>query len=147
MPPRRFQTLRTTCGCGKSIFWVFTVVLRLRWNSRLPARNSRAAWFWWGFPTAADCRRCTQNAGKTDWNVFIRASLNSAVRLNKYISETGVCSRREADKWIEAGRVTCNGEPAVLGTRVSDGDEVRVDGKLVGIKKRQIYIALNKPVG
>jgi 23S rRNA pseudouridine2604 synthase len=70
-----------------------------------------------------------------------------AVRLNKYISETGVCSRREADKWIEAGRVTCNGEPAVLGTRVSDGDEVRVDGKLVGIKKRQIYIALNKPVG
>jgi 23S rRNA pseudouridine2604 synthase len=69
------------------------------------------------------------------------------VRLNKYISETGVCSRREADKWIEAGRVTCNGEPAVLGTQVSDGDEVRVDGKLVGIKKRQIYIALNKPVG
>jgi 23S rRNA pseudouridine2604 synthase len=69
------------------------------------------------------------------------------LRLNKYISETGVCSRREADKWIEAGRVTCNGEPAALGTRVSDGDEVRVDGKLVGIKKRQIYIALNKPVG
>jgi 23S rRNA pseudouridine2604 synthase len=69
------------------------------------------------------------------------------VRINKYISETGVCSRREADKWIEAGRVTCNGGLAVLGTRVSDGDEVRVDGKLVGIKKRQIYIALNKPVG
>jgi 23S rRNA pseudouridine2604 synthase len=69
------------------------------------------------------------------------------VRLNKYISETGVCSRREADKWIEAGRVTCNGELAVLGTRVSDGDEVRVDGKLVGNKKQQIYIALNKPVG
>jgi 23S rRNA pseudouridine2604 synthase len=69
------------------------------------------------------------------------------VRLNKYISETGVCSRREADKWIEAGRVTCNGEIAVLGTRVSDTDQVRVDGKLVGIKKQQIYIALNKPVG
>jgi 23S rRNA pseudouridine2604 synthase len=69
------------------------------------------------------------------------------VRLNKYISETGVCSRREADKWIEAGRVTCNGALAVLGTRVSDGDEVRVDGKLVGNKKQQIYIALNKPVG
>jgi 23S rRNA pseudouridine2604 synthase len=69
------------------------------------------------------------------------------VRLNKYISETGACSRREADRWIEAGRVTCNGELAALGTQVSDGDEVRVDGKLVGIKKRQIYIALNKPVG
>ncbi|MGO9992173.1 MAG: pseudouridine synthase [Steroidobacteraceae bacterium] len=69
------------------------------------------------------------------------------MRLNKYISETGVCSRREADKWIEAGRVTCNGTLAALGTRVSDGDEVRVDGKLLGVKKKQIYIALNKPVG
>ena len=58
------------------------------------------------------------------------------MRLNKYISETGACSRREADKWIEAGRVTCNGEVAALGTRVGDGDEVRVDGKLIGIKKR-----------
>jgi 23S rRNA pseudouridine2604 synthase len=69
------------------------------------------------------------------------------VRLNKYISETGVCSRREADKWIEAGRVTCNGQPAALGTQVADGDEIRVDGELVGAKKKHIYIALNKPVG
>jgi 23S rRNA pseudouridine2604 synthase len=69
------------------------------------------------------------------------------VRLNKYISETGVCSRREADKWIEAGRVTCNGQPAVLGTQVADGDEIRVDGELLGAKKKHIYIALNKPVG
>jgi 23S rRNA pseudouridine2604 synthase len=69
------------------------------------------------------------------------------VRLNKYISETGVCSRREADKWIEAGRVTCNGQVAGLGTRVAGGDEVCVDGAPVGAKKRQIYIALNKPVG
>ncbi|MDP8985313.1 MAG: pseudouridine synthase [Pseudomonadota bacterium] len=69
------------------------------------------------------------------------------MRLNKYISETGACSRREADKWIEAGRVTCNGQIAALGTRVGEGDEVRVDGKLVGTKERHIYIALNKPVG
>jgi len=69
------------------------------------------------------------------------------VRLNKYISETGVCSRREADKWIEAGRVTCNGQVAALGTRVVDGDEVRIDGEPIGAKKRQIYIALNKPIG
>jgi 23S rRNA pseudouridine2604 synthase len=69
------------------------------------------------------------------------------VRLNKYISETGICSRREADKWIEAGRVTCNGQPAALGTRVQGGDEVRVDGELIGAKKEQIYMALNKPVG
>jgi 23S rRNA pseudouridine2604 synthase len=69
------------------------------------------------------------------------------VRLNKFISETGVCSRREADKWIEAGRVTCNGQPAVLGTQVSQSDEVRIDGNLIGVKKKQVYIALNKPVG
>jgi 23S rRNA pseudouridine2604 synthase len=69
------------------------------------------------------------------------------VRLNKYISETGACSRREADKWIEAGRVTCNGVRSALGHKVQDGDEVRVDGELIGAKKRQIYIALNKPVG
>jgi 23S rRNA pseudouridine2604 synthase len=69
------------------------------------------------------------------------------VRLNKYISETGVCSRREADKWIEAGRVTCNGTRAHLGLKVADHDEVRVDGELIGAKKKQIYIALNKPVG
>ena len=70
-----------------------------------------------------------------------------AVRLNKYISETGVCSRREADKWIEAGRVTLNGATASLGHKVAQGDEVRIDGNLVGAKKKAIYIALNKPVG
>jgi 23S rRNA pseudouridine2604 synthase len=69
------------------------------------------------------------------------------VRLNKYISETGVCSRREADKWIAAGRVTCNGQAALLGTQVANGDEVRIDGDLIGVKKKQIYIVLNKPVG
>ena len=69
------------------------------------------------------------------------------MRLNKFIAETGVCSRREADQWIEAGRVTCNGVRAALGTQVRDGDEVRMDGELVAAKKRQIYIALNKPTG
>jgi 23S rRNA pseudouridine2604 synthase len=69
------------------------------------------------------------------------------VRLNKYISETGVCSRREADKWISEGRVTLNGAPATLGHKVAPGDEVRIDGNLIGAKKQAIYIALNKPVG
>jgi 23S rRNA pseudouridine2604 synthase len=69
------------------------------------------------------------------------------VRLNKFISETGRCSRREADKWIEAGRVTWNGARATLGTRVGVGDEVRIDGELIGVKQKPIYIALNKPVG
>jgi 23S rRNA pseudouridine2604 synthase len=70
------------------------------------------------------------------------------VRLNKFISETGVCSRREADRWIEDGRVRVNGKPAELGTQVDDGDEVLVDGKRVGRREQQhVYIALNKPVG
>lgn len=69
------------------------------------------------------------------------------MRLNKYISETGVCSRREADKWISQGRVTLNDAPATLGHKVAPGDEVRVDGNLIGAKKQAIYIALNKPVG
>jgi len=69
------------------------------------------------------------------------------MRLNKFIAETGVCSRREADKWIEAGRVTCNGVIATLGTQVSAADEVRLDGECLGAKKKQVYIALNKPVG
>ena len=69
------------------------------------------------------------------------------MRLNKYISETGVCSRREADSWIEAGRVSVNGVRAALGTQVGEGDQVQVDGKPIGVKRRPVYIALNKPVG
>jgi len=69
------------------------------------------------------------------------------MRLNKYISETGICSRREADDWIANGRVTINGKRAELGTQVNAGDEVRVDQRVVGAKKRHIYICLNKPVG
>src|SRR5690348_12242019 len=69
------------------------------------------------------------------------------MRLNKYISSTGICSRREADAWIDAGRVTINGAVATLGTQVNDGDEVCVDGRPVGSGPRRIYIALNKPVG
>ncbi len=69
------------------------------------------------------------------------------MRLNKYISETGVCSRREADQWIEAGRVTLNGIRAQLGLKVEANDEVRVDGELIGAKREPSYIARNKPAG
>ena len=69
------------------------------------------------------------------------------MRLNKFISETGVCSRRQADDWIAAGRVTVNGGVATLGTQVTDEDIVEVDRKPVARKPRRIYIALNKPVG
>lgn len=69
------------------------------------------------------------------------------MRLNKYISETGICSRRQADEWISKGRVSINGKRAELGSQVEAGDEVRVDNKPVGSKKKNVYIALNKPVG
>jgi len=69
-------------------------------------------------------------------------------RLNKYISETGFCSRREADKLIEEGRVTINGAIPELGTKVGADDEVRVDGKLIGERKEKpVYLAFNKPPG
>ena len=69
------------------------------------------------------------------------------MRLNKYLSETGICSRRQADQWIAAGRVTVNGAPAVLGTQVNDGDHVRLDDQPLATKPRRVYLALNKPTG
>jgi len=69
-------------------------------------------------------------------------------RLNKFISETGYCSRREADRLIEEGRVTLNGIVPEMGTKVTPADEVRIDGKLIIEKKgRHTYLAFNKPVG
>jgi len=70
-----------------------------------------------------------------------------AVRLNKFIAESGRCSRREADALIASGQVTVNGQRAELGTQVQAGDDVRVAGERIGEKKKAIYIALNKPVG
>lgn len=70
------------------------------------------------------------------------------MRINKFISETGYCSRREADKLVESGKVTINGVKAVLGSQAEEGDDVRVNGKpLVDRPSRHVYIALNKPVG
>jgi 23S rRNA pseudouridine2604 synthase len=69
------------------------------------------------------------------------------MRLNKFISETGACSRREADAWITAGRVTINGKPAALGTQVAAGDIVEVDGAALAARRKDVYIALNKPRG
>ena len=66
-------------------------------------------------------------------------------RLNKFIGETGYCSRREADKLIEEGRVTINGIVPEMGTKVSPDDEVRIDGKLIVEKnEKSIYLAFNK---
>jgi 23S rRNA pseudouridine2604 synthase len=71
----------------------------------------------------------------------------TALRINKFISETGYCSRREADKLVDSGRVTINGVKAQLGSQAEPGDDVRVDGRKIGEQKRHVYIALNKPVG
>ena len=69
-------------------------------------------------------------------------------RLNKYLSEVGYCSRRQADKLIDAGRITVNGEVPEMGTKVSSSDEIRVDGKLIKENEEPpVYIAFNKPVG
>lgn len=70
-----------------------------------------------------------------------------SVSLNKYISATGICSRREADAWIEAGRLTINGAVAIKGNRVFEGDQVLLDGKPLKSKPKTLYIAFNKPVG
>ena len=69
------------------------------------------------------------------------------MRINKYISETGYCSRREADKLVESGRVTINGERAVLGSQAEPGDRVLIDGMALETGGKVVYIALNKPVG
>ena len=68
-------------------------------------------------------------------------------RLNKFISETGFCSRREADKYIESGKVTINGFKAEVGTQVCEGDVVKVNGRPLKEKPKAVYIAYNKPVG
>ncbi|HHC80705.1 MAG TPA: 23S rRNA pseudouridine(2604) synthase RluF [Flavobacteriia bacterium] len=70
------------------------------------------------------------------------------VRINKYLSEVGYCSRRAADKLISQGRITVNGTVPEMGTKISQEDEVRVDGKLISMPEEQpVYIAFHKPVG
>ena len=72
----------------------------------------------------------------------------NTTRINKFLSETGYCSRREADRLIEQGRVTINGKIPEMGTKVSPGDEVRVNGELVQQKnEKPIYLAFYKPAG
>ena len=78
-------------------------------------------------------------------------SLNNEKRLNKYISDSGFCSRREADKLIEQNRVKINGKIPELGTKVQQGDLVLVDGKRINAiadnNADRVYIAYNKPIG
>ena len=72
---------------------------------------------------------------------------DEGIRLNKYVSDSGRCSRREADRWISEGRVTLNGKPAELGSKVRPGDEVLLDGQPLVVDEPPVYVILNKPVG
>ncbi|HSC55450.1 MAG TPA: 23S rRNA pseudouridine(2604) synthase RluF [Phnomibacter sp.] len=75
--------------------------------------------------------------------------MDSSISLNKFISDTGYCSRREADQLIESGRVLLNDVVAQLGNRYTEGDSVEVDGSMITAAKKEklVYLALNKPVG
>ncbi len=69
-------------------------------------------------------------------------------RINKYLSEVGFCSRREADKLLEQGKISINGKIPELGTKVSDDDEILVEGRSIRkTEEEAVYIALNKPIG
>ena len=72
-----------------------------------------------------------------------------SVRINKYLSEVGYCSRRVADRLIEDGKVTINGKVPEMGTKVKEGDQVEVEGQRIEKSKKQknIYLAFNKPIG
>ena len=74
---------------------------------------------------------------------------NSLIRINKYLSEIGFCSRRRADDLIEQGRVKVNGKLAIMGEKISGREEIRVNNKVVKKpeKKKSVYLAFNKPVG
>lgn len=69
------------------------------------------------------------------------------IRINKYLSDAGVCSRREADRLLESGRIKINGQTAVMGMKVSNDDEIKIDGKSITKEEQQILIAFHKPVG
>ncbi len=73
--------------------------------------------------------------------------MEEKIRINKFLSEVGFCSRRGADKIISQGRVFINGEIAVLGSKVRRDDLVKVDGELINKIEEKIYIAFNKPLG
>ena len=73
---------------------------------------------------------------------------NQLIRINKFLSEAGYCSRRKADQLIELKRVLINDEVPIMGTKVAPGDVVKVDGKIISKKEDDpVYIAFNKPIG
>lgn len=77
----------------------------------------------------------------------MRETINSAVRINKFLSQAGLCSRRQADFYVEQGKVTVDGKTAEPGTKVCEGQEVCFNGKPVRMDTQTVYLAYNKPKG
>lgn len=73
--------------------------------------------------------------------------MEELTRLNKAMAQTGFCSRREADKYIEKGVVKINGKPVVLGDKVTASDEISVNGKIITKEDEMVYLVFNKPIG
>lgn len=73
--------------------------------------------------------------------------MEELTRLNKAMAQTGFCSRREADKYIEKGAVKINGKPVVLGDKVTASDEISVNGKVITKEDEMVYLVFNKPIG
>ena len=73
--------------------------------------------------------------------------MDEKIRINKYLSDAGVCSRREADRLTEEGRITVDGEAVPAGTKVSPGARICIDGKPITIQGRKIPLLFNKPRG
>jgi len=80
-------------------------------------------------------------------NNYNKATDTEPVRINKFLSEAGVCSRREADRLVESGKVTVDGIPAEMGTKVLPGQRVCVNGKPVRVEEEDILLVVNKPIG
>ncbi len=70
-----------------------------------------------------------------------------SIRLNKYLSDAGICSRRQADRWIEEKRITVNGETARTGMKIALDSEVCIDGKPIKKEEKKVLLAMNKPAG
>ena len=77
----------------------------------------------------------------------MKKDMQEKIRLNKYLSEAGICSRRQADRLVEEGRVLVDGQPALMGQKVSADQEILVDGRRAGGKKKPVVLAVNKPRG
>ena len=92
-----------------------------------------------------DSKRNNLKKNATDFKEKI--SNGEPMRLNKFLSDAGVCSRRQADRYVEQGRILVDGEPAQMGQKVHAGQDIRVDGKRVSVSRKQIVLAVNKPKG